>query len=218
MVSGAPVVETCGRARRGAGAAGTTCGVGALLRACGLVSCLCGAFVLVRASVCAFVWVCLLCLSGGLRHSTLHERYHLLYVFVGCVSVSLFLSLSPNACFVDISVSAVVRAKAGMNRRSVPSLGLLEFLQVGGRWNTAAQGFVRDLVRLRAFRARRGVFWLGQALVGSPLCRGPARRCEHGLGLCFHISAISYSTRQIPGRNALLHGRYIPRFPTSWPR
>ena len=57
--------------------------------------------------------------------------------------------------------------------------------EIGGRWSTAAQGFVRDLVRLRAFRAPPAVRaaassgW-ARRWWGSPFCRGPARRCEHG--------------------------------------
>ena len=50
--------------------------------------------------------------------------------------------------------------------------------RIGGRWNTDAQCFVRDLVRLSfpraASSARRFVPWLGRTLVGSPFRRGLA--------------------------------------------
>ena len=46
-----------------------------------------------------------------------------------------------------------------------------------------------------ASSTRHGVFWLGQSLVGSPFCRGPARRCENGLGPCLAGSPPTWAER-----------------------
>ena len=104
----------------------------------------------------------------------------------------------PHPCTVEVHGAALKVAERRKQCtypelvRGGPQKLLVLGSEIGGRWGTVAQCLVRDLVRLRGFRAppavRAGASspW-ARRMVGRPLpfCRGPARRCEHGLGLAW---------------------------------
>ena len=111
----------------------------------------------------------------------------------------------PHPCTVEVHGAALKVAERRKQctypelARGGPQKLLVLGPEIGGRWGTAAQRFVRDLVRLRAFRAPPAVRaaasspW-ARRLVGSPFCRGPARRCEHGLGPCVAGNPATWAT------------------------
>ena len=99
----------------------------------------------------------------------------------------------PHPCTVEVDGAALKVAERRKHStypefaRGGPQKLLVLGSEIGGGWNATAQHFVRDLVRLRssprtARSASRRVLWVGATLVGSPVCRGPARRCKHSLG------------------------------------
>ncbi|CAE7472175.1 CPY1, partial [Symbiodinium sp. KB8] len=65
----------------------------------------------------------------------------------------------PHPCTVEVDGAALRVAERRKHctypelARGGPQKLLVLGSEIGGRWNTAAQGFVRDLVRLRALRA-----------------------------------------------------------------
>ena len=112
----------------------------------------------------------------------------------------------PHPCAVEVD-GAVLQVAERRKRRAYPELArggqqklVVLGSEIGGRWSTAAQHFVRDLVQLRALRAacraRCGVLRLGKTLAGSPFRCGPARRGEHSLGPSVAGCATAWAERR----------------------